>query len=204
MNIPVKHVVFDIGKVLIHYDPHLAYLDILPDDAERQWFLDNVCTHDWNLAQDRGRTWPAAEALLLETHPDRDEHIRAFRQNWHKMVPYAYEDSVAILRALIAKGHDVTMLTNFASDTLREAQVRYPFLTESRGLTVSGDVSLLKPERAIYDLHVKSFDLEPAATLFIDDSLPNVEGARDAGWQSVHFTGADKLRADLTALNVVF
>ena len=204
MNSPVKHVVFDIGKVLLHYDPELAYLDVIPEVSERRWFLENICTGAWNIEQDRGRSWEEAEALLVEAHPDRSAHIRAFRQNWNLMVPHSYDDSVAILRGLIAEGHDVTMLTNFASDTLREAQSRFPFLTESRGVTVSGDICMLKPDREIYDHHVASFDLDPAATLFIDDSPANVEGAKTAGWQAVHFTGAPKLASDLRGLGLSF
>lgn len=137
----INHIVFDIGKVLIHYDPHIPYSRLIPDDTERAWFFENVCTHDWNLEQDRGRTWEDAEALLLSSHPDREEHIRAFRLHWHEMVSHAYDDSVTILTGLIDSGHDVTMLTNFASDTFREAQKMYPFLTLSRGVTVSGDVA---------------------------------------------------------------
>ena len=204
MTSPVKHVVFDIGKVLLHYDPELAYLDVIPDATERRWFLENICTGAWNIEQDRGRSWRDAEALLIEAHPDRSDHIRAFRQNWNRMVPHSYDGSVAILRGLIARGHDVTMLTNFASDTLREAQGRFPFLTESRGVTVSGDIHMLKPDREIYDHHVASFDLDPAATLFIDDSPANVEGAKAAGWQAVHFTGAPKLASDLRGLGLSF
>jgi len=200
----VKHVVFDIGKVLLHYDPELAYLDVIPDEAERRWFLENICTGAWNIEQDRGRSWQDAEALLIEAHPEKSSHIRAFRQNWNLMVPHSYDDSVAILRGLIAEGNDVTMLTNFASDTLREAQGRFPFLTESRGVTVSGDIRMLKPDREIYDHHVASFDLDPAATLFIDDSPANVEGAKAAGWQAVHFTGAPKLADDLRSLGLSF
>jgi 2-haloacid dehalogenase len=106
------------------------------------------------------------------------------------------------MEELIARGHDVTMLTNFASDTFREAQVRYPFLTKTRGVTVSGDVKLIKPDVAIYEMHADSFGLDPATSIFIDDTVVNVEGARKAGWQAVHFTGADKLRADLRAHGV--
>ncbi|KAB2691155.1 HAD family hydrolase [Brucella pseudogrignonensis] len=204
MTNQVKHVVFDIGKVLLHYDPELAYLDVIPDEAERRWFLENICTGAWNIEQDRGRSWQDAEALLIEAHPEKSSHIRAFRQNWNLMVPHSYDDSVAILRGLIAEGNDVTMLTNFASDTLREAQGRFPFLTESRGVTVSGDIRMLKPDREIYDHHVASFDLDPAATLFIDDSPANVEGAKAAGWQAVHFTGAPKLADDLRSLGLSF
>ena len=199
---PIDHIVFDIGKVLIHYDPSIPFSRLIPDETERKWFFDNVCTHDWNVEQDRGRAWADAEALLIEVHPDREEHIRAFRKHWHEMVSHAYDDSVAIMEGLIDDGQDVTMLTNFASDTFREAQVRFPFLTKPRGVTVSGDVGLIKPDIAIYETHARSFGLNPAATIFIDDSAPNVEGAKAAGWDAVLFTGADKLRADLTARGV--
>jgi 2-haloacid dehalogenase len=202
MTTQIKHVVFDIGRVLIHYDPNLPYSRIIPDDAERTWFLANVCTSAWNIEQDRGRGWQEAEALLIAEHPDRAEHIRAFRKYWREMVPHAYDDSVAIMERLIAEGQDVTMLTNFASDTFREAQSMYPFLAKPRGVTVSGDVGLIKPDVAIYETHAKSFGLEPAATIFIDDSLPNIEGAKAAGWQALHFTGADRLRDDLATYGI--
>lgn len=202
MNAPVHHIVFDIGKVLIHYDPHRAFLDLIPDADERRWFLENICTHDWNVEQDRGRSWQDAEAILIDVHPERADHIRAFRRNWPRMVPYAYDDSVAVLQALIGQGRDVTMLTNFASDTFREAQERYPFLKEGRGVTVSGDIGTIKPERGIYEHHARAFGLEPEATLFIDDSEANVAGARNAGWQAVHFKDAETLVADLKRLGI--
>ncbi len=199
---PIDHIVFDIGKVLIHYDPNIPFSRIIPDAGERQWFFDNVCTHDWNIEQDRGRTWADAEVLLIEKHPDHETNIRAFRKHWHEMVSHSYDDSVAIMEGLIAEDRDVTMLTNFASDTFREAQVRFPFLTKPRGVTVSGDIGLIKPDIAIYQAHTESFGLNPAATIFIDDSAPNVEGAKKAGWDAVLFTGAEQLRADLAERGV--
>ncbi|MDL2401041.1 HAD family hydrolase [Rhizobium mayense] len=202
MTTEIRHIVFDIGKVLVHYDPSIPYSRIIPDEAERAWFLANVCTHEWNIEQDRGRTWEEAEALLIAEHPEREEQIRAFRKNWNDMVPHAYDDSVAIMEKLIAEGRDVTMLTNFASDTFREAQTRFDFLSKPRGVTVSGDIGLIKPDIAIYEAHVKSFGLDPASTIFIDDSLANVEGAKAAGWNAVHFTGAEKLRSDLAAYGI--
>ncbi|MDA4844800.1 HAD family hydrolase [Hoeflea poritis] len=198
----INHVVFDIGRVLLHYDPQIPFSRIIPDEHDRRWFFENVCTHDWNIEQDRGRGWQEAEQLLIEIHPDHAENIRAFRSNWHEMVPHAYEGSVEIMRGLMEGGHDVTMLTNFASDTFREVQERFDFLNETRGVTVSGDIGVIKPQREIYDSHVASFALEPAETLFIDDSPANVEGARAAGWHAVHFTGADQLASDLEKLGV--
>ena len=198
----IRHIVFDIGRVLLHYDPNLPFSRLIPDADERKWFFANVCTHDWNLEQDRGRTWEEAEALLIAEYPGHAENIRNFRRHWHDMVPHAYDDSVAIMVGLIESGRDVTMLTNFAADTFTEARQRFDFLDRPRGVTVSGEIGLIKPDRAIYDHHVASFGLEPAATLFIDDSQKNVDGARAAGWQAVLFTDAKALEADLEQLGI--
>ncbi|MDX3925504.1 MAG: HAD family phosphatase [Shinella sp.] len=199
MKTEIRHIVFDIGRVLIHYDPHIPYSRLIPDETERNWFFANVCTHDWNLEQDRGRRWEDAEALLIAAHPEREEHIRAFRKHWHEMVPHAYDGTVAIMKRLIDEGRDVTMLTNFAADTFRQAKTIFPFLGLPRGVTVSGEIGLIKPDRAIYEKHAHDFGLAPAHTLFIDDSMANVEGARLAGWNAVHFTDPEKLGSDLSA-----
>ncbi|MEP9385724.1 HAD family phosphatase [Mesorhizobium sp. KR9-304] len=200
----IRHIVFDIGKVLVHYDPDLPFSRLIPDEVERKWFFDNVCTSAWNIEQDRGRTWEEAEAELLAIHPDHAENIRNFRRHWHEMVPHAYDDSVALMEQLIDAGNDVTLLTNWAADTFTEARARFRFLEKPRGITVSGEIGVIKPERAIFDHHARAFDLEPAATIFIDDSQKNVDGAKAVGWQAVLFTGADPLEADLRRLGVAF
>ena len=200
----IRHIVFDIGKVLIHYDPNLPYRRLIPDDAERAWFFDTVCTHEWNLEQDRGRDWREAEALLIDAHPAHAENIRAFRRHWREMVPHPIEGTVSLFHGLIDAGHDVTMLTNFAVDTFSEAREMFPFLNRPRGVTVSGEIGLIKPDKAIYDKHAGDFGLDPAATLFIDDTLVNVEGAKTAGWaEALHFTGPEKLQTELRALGLI-
>lgn len=198
----IRHIVFDIGKVLIHYDPNLPFSRLIPDAQERRWFFENVCTHDWNIEQDRGRSWEDAESLLIAHHPDHAENIRNFRRHWHEMVPHAYEDSVALMLELLEAGHDVTMLTNFAADTFVEARRKFPFLDRPRGVTVSGEVGMIKPDRGIYDHHVAAFDLDPAATIFIDDSQKNVDGAKAAGWQAVLFQNAKALEEDLERFGI--
>ncbi|MCX8996404.1 HAD family phosphatase [Rhizobiaceae bacterium BDR2-2] len=202
MTTPIRHIVFDIGSVLIHYDPELPFRQIIPDPEERRRFLETVCTHDWNLEQDRGRPWSEAEAELIARHPQEEARIRAFRQRWHEMVPRALDDSVAVMLSLIEAGFDVTMLTNFAADTFAEARGRFAFLNAPRGVTVSAEVGLIKPDIAIYRHHARSFGLTPENTLFIDDVAANVEGARSAGWQAIRFTGAEKLKADLSAVGI--
>ncbi len=198
----IRHIVFDIGKVLLHYDPNIPYRRLIPDDTRRRWFFDNVCTHDWNIEQDRGRSWREAEDLLIARFPDEEANIRAFRRTWHEMVPHSYDDTVAIMLDLIGQGRDVTMLTNFAGDTFAEARRRWDFLDRPRGVTVSAEVGLIKPDRAIYDRHAATFGLDPAATLFIDDAPVNVAGAIAAGWQAVLFKGAASLKADLAARGI--
>ena len=198
---PVEHVVFDIGSVLIYYDPELAYKQLIPDGTERRWFLDNVCTHSWNIEQDRGRSWPDAEALLIETFPEHEPNIRAFRQNWHQMVPHSYDGTVALFEQLIDDGRDMTMLTNFSSDTFREAMEMFPFLKRPRGVTVSGDVKLIKPDPAIFELHTQTFGLDPKATVFIDDNPDNIVAARNHGWQVLHFKSPEQLASDLAKVN---
>jgi 2-haloacid dehalogenase len=192
-----RHIVFDIGRVLVHYDPDLPFSRLIPDPDERRWFFENVCTSAWNIEQDRGRSWEEAEGLLIASHPTHEENIRNFRRYWHEMVPHAYDDSVALMEALIDKGHDVTMLTNWAADTFIEARSRFPFLDRPRGVTVSGEIGLIKPDRRIFDHHAAAFGIEPSAALFIDDSQKNVDGARNAGWDAVLFTDVATLRKDL-------
>jgi len=198
----IRHIVFDIGKVLIHYDPDLPFSRLIPDEAERKHFFETICTNDWNIEQDRGRGWEEAEALLVAKFPEHEENIRNFRRHWHEMVPHAYDDSVELMEALIDKGHDVTLLTNWAKDTFVEARGRFPFLERPRGITVSGEIGMIKPDRAIYDHHAATFGLEPAATVFIDDSQKNVDGAKAAGWQAVLFQNAKTLEEDLERFGI--
>jgi 2-haloacid dehalogenase len=200
--IQIDHIVFDIGKVLINYDTHIPYLALIPDEAERRHFLTEICSPQWNIEQDRGRDWIDAEAELIALHPEKADLIRAFRKHWQHMVGPEIAGTVALLRRFVTEGRDVTLLTNFASDTFRESQMRWPFLNETRGATVSGDVKLIKPDPAIYHLHVETFGLTPSKTLFIDDSLPNVHAARSCGWHAVHYVDLAGLEIELEQFNL--
>ena len=200
---PIRHIVFDIGQVLLRYDPHEGLRADIPDAAERTWFLKTVCTGDWNLEQDRGRSWDAAEALLIGEWPEQATRIRAFRANWHQMITGDIPETVALFEGLVDEGRDVTMLTNFAADTFVEARGRFPFLNRPRGVTVSGEVGLIKPDPAIYVLHQQTFALDPAATLFIDDVAANVAAARAVGWQAVQYVDHGRLVADLSGRGVI-
>ena len=197
----IDHIVFDVGKVLIHWDPELVYLDLIPDPQERQHFLDVICSPQWNMEQDRGRDWGEAEDLLIADHPEKADLIRAYRGDWIKSIPHAYDDIIGVFSALIAKGHDVTLLTNFNQHTFVEAKEKFDFLTHARGETVSGLVRLIKPDPAIYAHHTSAHGLDPARTLFIDDSAHNIESAKGYGWQAIHFAGLEGAAKLSSALN---
>jgi HAD superfamily hydrolase (TIGR01509 family) len=193
----IRHVVFDLGQVLIRWDPEAPYRRLIPDVHERKRFLTEVVSHDWNLEQDRGRSWSAAEATLIAVHPQSEALIRAYRRNWWEMVPGAIDENVAIVDDLIARDLDVTALTNWAADTFLEAEARFPILSRFRGVTVSGRVGLVKPDAAIYRRHAETFGLSPTRTLFIDDNPVNVAAARALGWRAEVYVSTEALIADL-------
>ena len=193
----IRHVVFDLGQVLIGWDPEAPYRRLIPDQAARKRFFAEVCTHEWNLEQDRGRPWREAEETLIAKFPRDADMIRAFRANWWEMIPGPIEANVAIVEDMMERGTDVTALTNWAPDTFAEAEAEFPILRRFRGATVSGRVRLVKPDPAIYRHHAATFGLAPEATLFFDDNAANVAGARAVGWQAEQYVSTDTLQADL-------
>jgi 2-haloacid dehalogenase len=193
----IRHIVFDLGNVLLAWDPEIPYRRLIPDEAERRRFLDEVCTFAWNAEQDRGRTWREAEDLLIADHPELEPLIRAYFENHHEMLAGLIPGTAEILEALLAGGWDVTALTNYSAETFPKAQAIYPVLARFRGITVSGEAKIMKPDLAIYRLHAETFGLAPPATLFFDDNAKNVDAARAAGWNAELFTSAEKMRDDL-------
>ena len=143
-----------------------------------------------------------AEAEAIARHPQEADNIRAFRASWPEMIPHCYEDSAALFRKLAASEHDVTLLTNFASDTFSVCRARYPFLEEGRGITVSGEIGMVKPDRDIFEHHTEVFGLTPEATLFIDDKAVNIEGAKAIGWHGIQFKNAAQLEQDLARYGI--
>lgn len=193
----IRHIVFDLGRVVLHWDPEIPYRRLIPDAAKRQRFLTEICNSDWLRNTDLGSDWGNAERALIAQYPDDEELIRAYRRHWHEMVPNMVEGTPEIIEALIANGHDLTALTNFAEDTFEEARTRFPILQSFRGITVSARVRIAKPDQKIFHRHARDFDVEPRATLFFDDMPENVAAARRAGWNAERFSDAGTMRADL-------
>lgn len=191
-------VVFDIGNVLLEWDPRHLYRKLLPDDAAVEAFLADVCPPAWNLEQDKGRPFAEAVALQSALHPQHAALIRAFDERWEEMVPGPIEGSVALLRTLQDAGVATFSITNFSREKFDLARRRFPFLNTFSDTVVSADVGLLKPDPAIYRVLLDRNGLAAGQCIFIDDSAANVQAARDLGMEAVHFHGPDALRQTLS------
>jgi 2-haloacid dehalogenase len=195
-------VVFDIGNVLIGWDPRHLYRKLFVDRAQdMEWFLANVCSDPWNLEQDRGRTFQEAVELLLRSQPEPlHDVIRAYDERWLEMLSGPIAGSVSILEALHAAHVPLYAITNWNQDKFREARVAYPFLEVFRGIVVSGDERLIKPDPAIYRVLIDRYDLRAEDCVFIDDSAKNVEGARAVGMHALRFESPERLADELRGL----
>lgn len=193
-------VVFDVGMVLLEWDPRHLYRKIFTDLDEMEWFLANVCTYEWNVAQDQGRPWSEAEVEAIARFPKYASQIRAYRARWQEMVPGPIAGTVDILERLAARGTPLYAITNFASDTLRESRERHPFFEHFHGIVVSGDLGLLKPDPAIYHHLASDYGLDLTHCVFIDDIDKNVAAANAVGMTALRFTTPEQLAKDLVAL----
>jgi 2-haloacid dehalogenase len=202
MPAPIDAVIFDLGGVLIDWNPCHLYRRLFDDEAAMEAFLSEVCTPSWNLEQDRGRPWAQAIAELSAQHPDKAELIAAYRGRWHEMLNGPIAGTVAILEELDAAGTALFALTNWSAETYPYAEQLYPFLGRFRAVVVSGRIGLIKPDAAIYRHAIARFGVVPERTLFIDDSARNVAGASAVGLRALCFTGPEALRRDLAALGL--
>ncbi len=193
-------VVFDLGKVLLEWDPRHLYREAFADHDEMERFLAEVTHHDWNLEQDRGRPWDEAIAEAIARAPHYEKEIRLYREGWSRMQPHAIDGTVAILEALNAAGTPLYAITNWASDTFRETVPRYGFFAHFRGIIVSGDEGLIKPDTAIYNRFAERYGVPLSDCVFIDDSAKNIAGAKAAGMHGIHFHSPEQLAADLRQL----
>jgi 2-haloacid dehalogenase len=194
-------VVFDLGGVLIDWDPRHLYRSLFRGDhVAMERFLSEVCTPAWNQQQDAGRPWAEAVAVLQKQYPDYNGLIRAYHLRWSEMIAGEVPGPVAILRALHAAGTPLYALTNWSQETFPIAEQRFEFLTLFRGIVVSGSERLVKPDLAIYRLLVKRYGLNPARCVYVDDNATNAAAATLLGMRSIHFTLPDALAGELCEL----
>lgn len=192
--------VFDIGNVLIAWDPRNLYRKVFDDPARMEWFLSEVCDHDWNLEQDRGRLFADAVAERIALFPDLAAEIRAYDERWPETLSGPIPGSVAILEQARAAGVPNYAITNFSAEKFAVARALFPFLDGFDGIIVSAEERLVKPDPAIYRLLLDRYGLAAGDCVFIDDSPKNVEGARAVGMHAVAFTAPARLAEDLAAM----
>lgn len=196
-------VVFDLGGVLLDWNPRYLYRKLLADEAAVEEFLARVCTQSWNEQQDGGRAIAEATAALVAEHPDRADLIRCYYERWEEMLLGPVAETVALLEELDVRGVPLYALTNFSAETFPIARRRFAFLSRFRAIVVSGQERLLKPDPRFYRLLCDRHAVDPTEAVFIDDSPPNVEAARALGMTAIHFRGAAELRAELGVLGLL-
>ena len=197
-------VVFDLGGVLIDWDPRHLYRKLFAgDEAAMEHFLATVCTREWHRHHDAGRSFAEGARILRAQHPDKAELIDAFGTRQAEMMAGPIAGSVEILRELRLRGTPLYALSNWPAEGFVEALERFDFLHWFRGIAISGEIGAIKPQPRIYEVLLERFAIDPLSTIFIDDVEANASAAQSFGIHPIHFTDPAALRADLVSLGLL-
>jgi 2-haloacid dehalogenase len=199
----VSAVIFDLGGVLIDWNPRHLYRKLFDDEAAMERFLAEVTTREWNERQDGGRAWSEAVAELVDRHPEHRELIEAYHVRWQEMLGGPIEGTVEVLREVREAGVPLYALTNWSAETFPVARERFEFLGWFDGIVVSGEERISKPDPAIFRVLLKRHRLDTATTAFIDDHEPNIVAARALGMIAIRFHDPVQLRGELRRLGVL-
>lgn len=196
-------VLFDLGKVLLDWDPRYFYRAYFDDERALEFFVHRVVAQDWILEMDAGK--PAARAIEERSrlYPEHAALIALWPRGWPAMLRGEIAGAVAILSELRDRGRRLYALTNFSTETFPVARERHAFLGWFEDIVVSGEHGIVKPDPRIYSLAIERCRLDPIRTVFIDDSEANVAAGREAGLHALHFTSPETLRADLARIGVL-
>lgn len=196
--------VFDLGGVLIDWNPRYLYRKLFDgDDHAMEDFLATVCTSNWNAQQDAGRPLAEACALLKSKHPNHREMIDAWVERYSEMLGGPIQGTVELLAELRSSGIPVYALSNWSTETFPAALERFDFLRWFDGILLSGEVRLLKPDPRIYRRFFEAHAVDPAQAVYVDDLEPNVAAATTLGMHGIHFTGSDALRSELVGVGLI-
>lgn len=191
--------VFDLGGVLIDWNPRYLYRKLFNGDQNAmEHFLANICTPSWNTEQDAGRSFAEGCALLKTVHPEAAYLIDAWFERYDEMLAGPIQGTVDLMSNLRHKGIPLYALSNWSAETFPFALKRFEFLKWFEGIMLSGEVGLVKPDPKIYDLFLKTFAINPASAVYIDDLEPNVRSAAAVGMHGILFTDPAALRNDLS------
>jgi 2-haloacid dehalogenase len=199
----IKTIIFDLGGVLIDWNPEYVFKTLIPDIEWRQHFFEHVCPYSWNVEQDAGRTFEDATNERVALFPEWETEIRAYYGRWETMLGGAIQPTVDVFKTLKDKDlYQIVALTNWSHESFPVAQERYDFLNWFDGIVVSGVEKTRKPYLDIYQILLDRYAIEPTTAVFIDDSFPNIEAARSLGIHGIHFQSAEQLQEALKNLGV--
>lgn len=199
----ISTIIFDLGGVLIDWNPRYVYRNIFKTEDEMEWFLQNVTTTEWNENQDAGYPLHKATEELVAKHPEWHDEIRAYYGRWIEMLGDALHETVEIFHELKQTGkYKLYALTNWSAELFPHARERFEFLNWFDGIVVSGEEKMRKPSAEFYRVLLDRYHLNPAATIFIDDSLRNIKGAEAVGVRGIHFHNAQQLKEELQRIGV--
>ncbi len=206
MTQKIDTIIFDLGGVLVDWDPMYVYNEVFDGDTKKaDWFLNNICTPAWNVKQDAGNLMAIATEELVTEYPQYESWIRIFYDRWPDMLKGDIPETVAVLKALKASNkYRIFALTNWSAETFHIALERFDFLQLFEGILVSGAEKMAKPDKAIYKLTLNRFDINAEKAIFIDDNLANIKGAETVGLNVVHYKGGNQLKADLNSLGIFY
>jgi len=200
----INTIIFDLGAVLIDWNPHYMYRTLFTDEQEMIDFLANICTSDWNEEQDAGRPLQEGTDLLVAQFPEHEANIRAFYSRWIEMLGEPFHGTVEIFKQLKEKGkYKIYALTNWSAETFPMAQERFDFLNWFDGIVVSGAEKMRKPTPAFYQILLDRYNVKTDEALFIDDNYRNILAAEKMGIKCIHFTSSDALEAELRGLEIL-
>jgi 2-haloacid dehalogenase len=205
MNKSIDTVIFDLGGVLIDWNPFYVFHDAYFETPEqRKFFFENVCTSDWNENQDAGYPIAKATEEKLAEFPEWEKPIRDFYGRWEEMLGDAIHETLEIFNEL-KRNQDLKLyaLTNWSAETFPIALDRFEFLHRFDGRLVSGEEGTRKPFPDFYQILFEKYSINPSSAIFIDDNLRNVKAGEEHGMTSIHFTNPADLKKILTKMNVL-
>lgn len=200
---PVRAVIWDIGNVMVRWDPRTLYDKIFPDAAEREWFLTSVCTMDWHLRHDLGVTFADNRAPLIERHPEYKAQIHAWEDRWWEMVSGAIPETEAAISDLAARGVPQYGLSNMSDEVIDGFKAISPAFAHLRDIVISAETAIMKPDPRIFAQACERFGVTPSEAFFVDDSAKNIASARALGFHVHHFTEPAALRPALEAAGLL-
>jgi len=195
--------VFDIGGVLLDWDPRHLYRKLIADPDEMATFLGGICTPRWHLAHDLGADTEQSCRDLAAAHPSLADEIMAWSHRSEEMIAGQIDEGVDVLAELKASGLQCLALSNMEADKFALRRARYPFFGYFDGCVISGIEGVAKPDRRIFEMLLSRYGLEPATTVFIDDTDANIDVARDLGLVAIRYRPGGQLRRDLRRLGLL-